>query len=276
MFIEAPELASHPNIRHAFFTRQGGVSEGIYASLNGGLGSSDDPARVRENRRLMAETMGVRTDALVSVHQIHSPDAVRVDAPWPGERPKADGMATNVAKIALAITTADCGPILFADPKGGIIGAAHAGWRGALTGVLESTIAAMERIGARRSRIVAVLGPTISQAAYEVGPEMKAKFIEFGFGGEALLPPLRQARTRDVRSARLHPRAARGGAHRRVRGSWSVHLLRRGALLQLSAHDPRLGTRLWPADLGNRAHSLRPATSGVSHARCWPPSTAII
>ena len=178
MFIEAPELASHPNIRHAFFTRQGGVSEGIYASLNGGLGSSDDPVRVRENRRLMAETMGVRTDALVSVHQIHSPDAVRVDAPWPGERPKADGMATDVAKIALAITTADCGPILFADPKGGIIGAAHAGWRGALTGVLESTIAAMERIGARRSRIVAVLGPTISQAAYEVGPEMKAKFLE--------------------------------------------------------------------------------------------------
>lgn len=178
MFIEAPELAAYPNLRHAFFTRQGGVSEGIYASLNGGLGSSDDPAKVAENRRRMAAELDLPADALVSVYQVHSPDAVIVEGPWTGERPKADGMATAVPGIALAITTADCGPILFADPHTGIVGAAHAGWRGALTGVLESTIEAMERLGARRDKIVAVLGPTISQAAYEVSADFVTRFTD--------------------------------------------------------------------------------------------------
>lgn len=177
MFIEAPELASYPNIRHAFFTREGGVSEGLYASLNGGLGSSDDPARVRENRSRMARELDVTPEALVSVHQVHSPDAVIVTAPWSGERPKADGMATTVPGLALAITTADCGPVLFADPHAGVVGAAHAGWRGALTGVLEGTIAAMESLGARRASIVAVLGPTISQGAYEVGDDFMQRFL---------------------------------------------------------------------------------------------------
>jgi YfiH family protein len=178
MFIEAPELASYPNLHHAFFTRQGGVSEGIYASLNGGLGSSDDPAKVAENRHRMAEDLDVAPDALISVYQVHSPDAVIVEGPWPGERPKADGMATALPGLALAITTADCGPILFADPHAGVIGAAHAGWRGALTGVLENTIAAMESLGAKRKQIVAVLGPTISQAAYEVGPDFVTRFTD--------------------------------------------------------------------------------------------------
>lgn len=178
MFIEAPELASYPNIHHAFFTRKGGVSEGIYASLNGGLGSSDDPAHVAENRRRMAVELGVDPAALISVYQTHSADAVLVEGPWTGERPKADGMATATPGLALAITTADCGPVLFADPHVGVIGAAHAGWRGAATGVLEATIEAMERLGARRGKIVAVLGPTISQAAYEVGPEFVARFAE--------------------------------------------------------------------------------------------------
>jgi YfiH family protein len=178
MFIEAPELASYPNLRHAFFTRQGGVSVGIYASLNGGLGSSDEPARVRENRRRMAAELGVAPNALVSVHQVHSPDAVIVEGPWPGDKPKADGMATRMPGIALAITTADCGPVLFADPHAGVIGAAHAGWRGALTGVLEATIARMEELGARRHKIVAVLGPMISAAAYEVGAELIARFTD--------------------------------------------------------------------------------------------------
>ncbi|WP_230531630.1 peptidoglycan editing factor PgeF [Microvirga roseola] len=178
MFIAAPELTSYPNIHHAFFTRQGGVSEGIYASLNGGLGSSDDPAKVAENRRRMAEEMGVAPEALVSIHQTHSADAVIVEGPWAGERPKADGMATNVQGVALAITTADCGPVLFADPHASVIGAAHAGWRGAATGILEATIEAMESLGARREKIVAVLGPTISQAAYEVGPDFVARFTD--------------------------------------------------------------------------------------------------
>jgi YfiH family protein len=176
MYIEAPELASYPNIKHAFFTRVGGVSQGIYASLNGGLGSSDDPAHVAENRRMMAEDLDVASGALISVHQVHSADAVIVEGPWPDDRPKADGMATVVTGLALAVTTADCGPILFADPHVNVVGAAHAGWRGALGGVLESTIVAMERLGARRDKIVAVLGPTISQGAYEVSADFVARF----------------------------------------------------------------------------------------------------
>ena len=178
MILEAPELGS-PALRHAFFTRQGGVSEGLYASLNGGIGSSDVPARVAENRRRMTEHLGVAPDALVSLHQIHSAVAIPVTRPWPsGERPRADGMATNVPGIALAIATADCGPVLFADPERGVVGGAHAGWKGALTGILDATIETMEGLGARRAGIVAVLGPTISQAAYEVGPEFVARFVE--------------------------------------------------------------------------------------------------
>jgi len=189
MFIQAPSLSSPPRIRHAFFTRQGGVSEGIYASLNGGIGSSDEPERVRENRRRMAETLAVRPEALISVHQVHSPDAVVVEGPWRTERPRADAMVTTTPGLALAITTADCGPVLFADTQGGVIGAAHAGWRGAVTGVLESTLRAMERLGAERGRIVAVLGPTISQAAYEVGPEFVQRFAEEAPGHEGFFRP---------------------------------------------------------------------------------------
>jgi YfiH family protein len=177
MFIEAPELASYPTIRHAFFTRQGGVSEGIYASLNGGIGSSDAPASILENRRRMAADLGVEADALLSLYQVHSPDVAVVETPWPSERPKADAMVTKVPGLALAISTADCGPVLFADHHAGVIGAAHAGWRGAFTGVLEATLDAMEGLGARRGQVVAVLGPTISQEAYEVGPDFVERFI---------------------------------------------------------------------------------------------------
>jgi YfiH family protein len=184
MFIEAPALTVLPKIRHAFFTRQGGVSEGLYASLNGGIGSSDDAEHVKENRRRMAQTLSVAPDALISVYQVHSPDAVFVEGPWSSERPKADAMVTKTPGLALAITTADCGPVLFADHETGVIGAAHAGWRGAVTGVLEATLDAMERLGAQRHRIVAVLGPTISQRAYEVGPEFVARFAEEAPGHE--------------------------------------------------------------------------------------------
>jgi polyphenol oxidase len=177
MFIEAPELSSYPNVRHAFFTRQGGVSEGLYASLNGGIGSSDDPAHVAENRRRMAAHLGVDLDALLSVRQTHSPDVAVIERPWAlADRPVADAMVTKMPGIALAITTADCGPVLFADPHAGVVGAAHAGWRGALGGVLEATVTAMESLGAARERIVAVLGPTIGGAAYEVGPDFAASF----------------------------------------------------------------------------------------------------
>lgn len=175
--VEAPELASRSGIRHAFFTREGGVSEGVYASLNGGLGSSDDPDRVAVNRATMCARLGLPPGRLVSLFQVHSADVVTVEAPFaPADRPRADAMVTRVAGLALGIATADCGPILFADPEGRVVGAAHAGWKGALTGVIGATVAAMERLGARRARIVAILGPTISQASYEVGPDFVERF----------------------------------------------------------------------------------------------------
>ena len=175
--LEAPHLAGLPGIRHAFFTRRGGVSEGLYVALNGGLGSRDAPDHVGENRRRMSRHLDVAEDALVSLYQVHSPDVVVVEGPIAlADRPRADGMVTRVPGLALGIATADCGPILFADPENRVVGAAHAGWKGALGGVIERTIAAMEGLGAARSRIVAVLGPTIAQASYEVGPDFIARF----------------------------------------------------------------------------------------------------
>ena len=179
MHIAAPALSARPGIRHAFFTRRGGTSEGLYASLNGGLGSADDPAHVAENRRRVTEALGVPAGALVSLHQVHSGNAVVIEAPFaPDARPKADGMATRVPGLALGIATADCGPLLLADARAGVVGAAHAGWRGAFTGVIEATLAAMESLGAARADTVAVLGPTIGREAYEVGPEFVARFPE--------------------------------------------------------------------------------------------------
>jgi YfiH family protein len=175
--VKAASLAALDDVSHAFFTRVGGVSDGIYASLNGGPGSDDTPARVTENRARMAAAVGVATDWLVTAYQIHSPDVVTIDRPWaPSERPRADAIVTRTRGLAIGVTTADCGPVLFADATAGVIGAAHAGWRGALTGVLEATIAAMERCGADRARIVAALGPMIRQPNYEVGPEFVARF----------------------------------------------------------------------------------------------------
>jgi YfiH family protein len=179
MTLESPLLSAIPGLRHAFFTREGGVSDGIYAGLNGGLGSSDDPASVAENRRRMAEQMGVGPEHFLSVWQIHSPDAVIVTGPWQGTaRPKADAMVTRTEGLAIGVTTADCGPILFVDPNARVIGAAHAGWKGALTGIVESTVDAMEKLGAERSGIVAAIGPLIRQHSYEVGGEFVERFVE--------------------------------------------------------------------------------------------------
>ncbi len=172
-------LAAIPGLRHAFFTREGGVSNGIYEGLNGGLGSGDDQTHVAENRRRMAERMGVTPENFVSVHQIHSPDVVVATGPWPSEtRPKADAIVTRTEGIAIGVTAADCGPVLFADAGARVIGAAHAGWKGALTGVLESTIEAMEKLGADRSGIVAAIGPLIRQHSYEVGSEFVERFLD--------------------------------------------------------------------------------------------------
>jgi len=179
MRLASPLLSAIPGLRHAFFTRDNGVSDGIYASLNGGLGSNDDAASVAENRRRMAEQMGVTAEHFLSVHQIHSPDAVVATGPWPNaSRPRADAIVTRIEGLALGVTAADCGPILLVDPNARVIGAAHAGWKGALTGVLESTVAAMERLGAERGGIVAAIGPLIRQHSYEVGNEFVERFIE--------------------------------------------------------------------------------------------------
>ncbi|GAB4310139.1 MAG: peptidoglycan editing factor PgeF [Roseovarius sp.] len=164
-------------LRHGFFTRRGGASSGIFAGLNCGQGSSDQAEIVQINRARVAEALGVAPQALVSVHQVHSAAVARIEAPPPEPRPQADAMVTRTPGLALAVLSADCQPVLFADIAAGVIGAAHAGWRGALAGVLEATIAAMEGLGAARARIRAVIGPTISQAAYEVGPEFRDSFL---------------------------------------------------------------------------------------------------
>lgn len=177
--IQSPSLSAHANIRHAFFTREGGVSDGIYASLNGGLGSNDDAGKVRENRARMAAALGVAPTHFVSCYQIHSPDVIVATEPWTREAsPRADAIVTRTPGLAIGVTTADCGPILFADADAGVIGAAHSGWKGALTGVCEATLAAMEELGAKRDNIRVVLGPMIRQPNYEVGPEFVARFCE--------------------------------------------------------------------------------------------------
>jgi polyphenol oxidase len=176
--LQAASLSTLPRIRHAFFTRSGGVSQGVYASLNGGVGSNDAPDKVTENRAHMAAALGVAPDRLLTAYQIHSPAVAVADQPWTLEhRPRADAIVTRVARLAIGVSTADCGPLLLADAEARVIGAAHAGWRGALTGVIEAAVAAMEKLGAERSRIVAALGPTIRQPNYEVGPEFVARFL---------------------------------------------------------------------------------------------------
>lgn len=176
--LQASSLAALPRIRHGFFTRAGGVSEGVYESLNGGVGSNDAPDKVAENRARMAAALGVNADRFLTPFQIHSPDVVVAKQPWTREtRPQADAVVTQVPQLAIGVSTADCGPLLFADSTAGVVGAAHAGWRGALTGVIEATIATMEKLGADRTRITAALGPTIRQPNYEVGPEFVERFL---------------------------------------------------------------------------------------------------
>jgi purine-nucleoside/S-methyl-5'-thioadenosine phosphorylase / adenosine deaminase len=176
--LQAAILAPLANIRHAFFTRSGGVSPGVYASLNGGVGSNDRPENVAENRARMAAILGVSPARLLTAYQIHSPDVVVAEEPWTRDtRPRADAIVTRVPRLAIGVSTADCGPLLLADSDARVIGAAHAGWRGALTGVIEATIAAMERLGADRKAMTAALGPMIRQPNYEVGPEFVERFL---------------------------------------------------------------------------------------------------
>ena len=176
---------THDSIEHGFFGRQGGYSTGMYASLNVGLGSGDDRATVVRNRGVVAKSLGGREPQLVTTYQVHSPDVVVVTKPWTHEeRPMVDGMVTIVPGIILGALTADCGPVLFADVEAGVIGSAHAGWKGALAGVTDATVLQMEMLGAARENIVAVLGPTISKEAYEVGPEFILNFINADAGNQ--------------------------------------------------------------------------------------------
>ncbi len=177
--LEAPALAS---LRHAFFTRQGGASEGVYATLNGGVGSRDAPEVVAENRRRMADHLGAST--LLVPYQVHSALCLAVAEPW-SERPRVDALATRTPGLALGVTGADCGMTLYADAAAGVVAASHSGWRGALDGVLEATLDTMETLGARRDRIVAVLGPTIGAASYETGPEFVERFAAAGAANAA-------------------------------------------------------------------------------------------
>jgi YfiH family protein len=171
--------ASNLNFRHGFFTRQGGASKGIFASLNCGPGSGDAREDVMENRRRVGEALGGK---LLTLYQIHSANAVLVKEPWE-VGPEADAMATDVPGLGLGILTADCAPVLFADAQAGVIGAVHAGWKGALAGVTEAAIAAMESLGAKRARIAAAIGPCISQANYETGAEFRERFDARFFDG---------------------------------------------------------------------------------------------
>jgi polyphenol oxidase len=177
MMLRSALLSLLPGIRHGFFTRDGGVSEGFYASLNAGLGSRDAPERVAENRARMAAALGVTPARLVTAYQVHSPKVVVAVEPWSrAQAPHADAVVTRVSGLAVGVTTADCGPLLLADREAGIVGAAHAGWKGALAGVAEAAVEAMERLGASRRRVVAALGPMIRQPSYEVGPDLVARF----------------------------------------------------------------------------------------------------
>jgi YfiH family protein len=188
--LTAPILAPFAGIAHGFFTRVGGVSGGIYASLNCGLGSRDSREHVAQNRSRVAVALGVPAGALVTPYQVHGTHVIAVTAPWDGgNRPQADALVTDRPGIAIGVGTADCGPILLADPTARVVGAAHAGWKGALAGVVESTVAAMEGLGARRDRMVAALGPTISQANYEVGPELVAQFVADDPGNARFFAP---------------------------------------------------------------------------------------
>ncbi|HEY8616659.1 peptidoglycan editing factor PgeF [Phenylobacterium sp.] len=170
-------LLDLPGVRHAFFTRQGGVSKGIYASLNVGVGSRDDADAVQENRRRCAAHFGAET--LVTAYQVHSASALVADGPWPAGPPQADGVVSATAGVVCGALAADCAPVLMADPEARVVAAAHAGWKGALTGVVESAVGRMEELGASRDRIRAAIGPCIAPASYEVGVEFLERFVHF-------------------------------------------------------------------------------------------------
>jgi YfiH family protein len=210
--LRADCLSNLPGIRHGFFTRQGGVSGGLYASLNCGLGSRDDPLLVRENRSRVARSLCATDAAVLTLHQVHSATALVVTGPIAGPSlPRADALVTRTRGLVLGALAADCAPVLFADPEAGVIAAAHAGWRGALAGVLEAAVAAMKGLGAKPSRIRAAIGPCISQEAYEVGPDFEEEFLSADPGNERFFKQGRERRRHFDLPAYAGHRLARAG-----------------------------------------------------------------
>lgn len=192
--MSTPPMLSHPllelpGLRHGFFTRQGGVSGGLYASLNVGVGSKDDPDAVTENRRRVAVAFGADIDDLACCYQIHSSIARVAEGPWRGDRPEGDAVVSARPGVVCGVLTADCAPVLLADAEAGVVGAVHAGWKGALGGVIHSAVAAMQALGARPDRTVAVVGPCIGPDSYEVGADFEAQFAHHDPGSERFFTP---------------------------------------------------------------------------------------
>jgi YfiH family protein len=182
-------LAALPGVKHAFFTRRGGVSKGVYEGLNVGRGSGDDPGDVQENRRRAAAWFGAEPDALNTCYQIHSASAVTAEEPWCGRLPEGDAVVAGLSGLVCAVLSADCAPVLFADAEARVVAAAHAGWQGALNGVVEATLTAMETKGAERSRVIAAIGPCIAQPSYEVGLEYLDRFEKTRPGSARFFKP---------------------------------------------------------------------------------------
>ena len=248
--IQAQTLADLDGIQHRFFTRRGGVSSGVYSSLNCGYGSGDQPDNVRENRRRVAGQFGLDEPDLQTVHQIHSTDVLTVaDDRWssPGA-PKADGLVTDRPGVVLGVLAADCAPVLLADGEASVIGAAHAGWKGALGGVVDTTIAAMEKLGARRERIQVVVGPCIGPDSYEVGPEFPAPFL-----------------AQDAANAAFFRAATRAGHFMFDLPGYLVHrIARNGVAVTATGHDTLTGTDDFFSYRRNTLQGVRDYGRGLS------------
>ena len=259
--LTAPAFPAHPGLRHAFFTREGGVSEGRYASMNCGLGSADEPDRVRENRARAMSRLGLPAEALVTARQVHSSRAAVVDHDWGAERPQVDGLATRTPGMALGILTADCAPVLFADVEAGVIGAAHAGWRGAKGGILEATVAAMETLGARRTAVGAAVGPCIRRELIRGDCRLPRSLHRRRGGKPFIVCPWQTARAIPLRSCRLRGRPLAPDRYRCAGRPAARYLRRRRPLLQLPPGDPRRRRRLRAATLDDRPAAVATAAN---------------
>ncbi len=256
--IRAPCLAELPGIRHGFFTRAGGVSQGIYAGLNCGPGSADDPGHVAANRARVCEHLGAAHADIVTLYQVHGATALCIDAPVPAnDRPKADAVVTRTPGLAVGVLTADCAPVLFADADARVVAAAHAGWRGAVAGILEAAIAEMERQGAQRRNIRAAVGPAINQESYEVGPEFETDLVKVARATHASSPGPMPARA----LTSICPATSKAAYWRQIWARSSV-----------TAPAPTQTNRFFTAS-GALSTAERPITAVKSPPSSWPNCT---